>query len=72
MLAYSLRLVLVNDGEQETPCHPSSNAHYYITFMSVNTESQKFSTCSSLYVCWSDDPGYIIVLFVYKLLDIKQ
>lgn len=45
MLGYSLRPVLFNDGEQEKPCHPSSNAHHYNTFMSVNREFQKFNTC---------------------------
>lgn len=35
--------VLLHDEEQETPCHPSSGAQCYITFMSVNRHFQEFS-----------------------------
>ena len=41
-VGYSLRPVLANDEEQETPYHPSTDAQCYITFMSVNRETQEF------------------------------
>lgn len=44
-VGYSVKPVLVHDEEQETPCHPSSDAQRYITFISVNRQIQEFSTC---------------------------